>query len=398
MDDALGNLLKGIPSKKSEEHDLSGGAVTVREQHPPRFDLDTDRSEFLAYLEEHGYAVVAGAADVRQIDAAKSLMWDYLEGIPNTQVSRDDVRSWGLKGDWMPSETNGILHGFGFGQSDFMWHLRLLPRVKAAFSAIWNTDDLIVSFDGGNAFRPWTYTRSWLTIGGWYHVDQNATKSGGVGRVCIQGFVTLLDATGDTGGLVVVPGSHKQHSAMCLRSKKAKAMGDYIPVPVGDPILEKGACLICARAGDLVLWDSRTVHCNTPALTALYAPEDDANECKSPEELCGSEQATAAAATSPVTEQWDLIRQVGYVCMTPAKFASQETLSKREDAFVNNVSTSHWPHKMVMGGHALPDTPLKDPTAISQEQRALIGYDRPCVDSHIASTIDDRPARLCTVM
>ena len=82
------------------------------------------------------------------------------QALPDTQVKRDDVRTWGCpklgcgqqvnemphaykmvvfckhnetaapRKDWLPSPSNGILHGFGFGQSDFMWHLRMLPGVK----------------------------------------------------------------------------------------------------------------------------------------------------------------------------------------------------------------------------------------------------------------------------
>ena len=40
-----------------------------------------------------------------------------------------------MRYDWIPNPANGIVHGFGFGQSDFMWHLRLLPRVKACVLA-----------------------------------------------------------------------------------------------------------------------------------------------------------------------------------------------------------------------------------------------------------------------
>jgi len=237
-----------------------------------------------------------------------------------------------------------------------MWYLRLLPSVKTAFSAIWRTDDLLVSFDGGNAFRPWKYDNLWLTDGGWYHVDQNGTKAGGVGRVCVQGLVTLSDASEDTGGLVVIPGSHKQHKTMCQRSKVAKAMGDFVPVTVGDPLLDNGASLVCAKAGDLIVWDSRTVHCNTPALTALAAPSR-SNECPARDDTQDLPSSALPAAREDAQLQWELIRQVGYVCMTPASFASQDILLKRQDAFVNNISTSHWPHKFVMGGHALPDTP-----------------------------------------
>lgn len=330
-------------------------AIPVVEVVPPRFDVETEKHLLSDYLEEHGYAVVASVADDAELATARSLMWDFLEALPRTRVRRDDVRTWNDKYDWIPNPANGIVHGFGFGQSDFMWHLRLLPRVKAAFAAIWSTDDLLVSFDGGNIFRPWKYKKSWLTSGGWYHCDQNARFKGSQGKVCIQGLVTLFDATADTGGLVVIPGSHRHHEEICKRSALAKRSGDFVPIAVDDPILSQGGVLLRAQAGDLLLWDSRTVHCNTPALTAL---QDDWID------------------HTPPQEGWQPIRQVGYVCMTPRKFASADVIEKRKDAFVNNGSTSHWPHKFVSGGPALPTTPQKDPETISKEQRLLIGYDR----------------------
>jgi len=144
----------------------------------------------------------------------------------------------------------------------------MLPKVKAAFEAIWGSEELLVSFDGFNIFLPYLLNPEWLTKGGWYHVDQNAIGKGQKkGRHCVQGFVTLTEATEHTGGLVVIPGSHLQHTEMCERIEIAQAVGDYVPIPEGDPLLEQQPVLVCAQPGDLILWDSRTVHCNTPALT-----------------------------------------------------------------------------------------------------------------------------------
>jgi len=69
-------------------------------------------------------------------------MWDYLESLP-LKVDRHDPDTWSNE-SWLPSATNGILHGFGFGQSDCMWHIRLLPDVKAAFAAIWGEEALTI--------------------------------------------------------------------------------------------------------------------------------------------------------------------------------------------------------------------------------------------------------------
>lgn len=346
--------LKAVLSGKTGA-DKVQTSVPVKKINAPRFTLENDTHDFLKYLEEYGYAVVANVASCEDIKKAQSLLWDFLEALPATRVRRDDVKSWGDPRDWLPNPGNGIVHGWGFGQSDFMWHLRQLPRVKESFAAIWGTNDLLVSFDGGNVFRPWKYNPDWLTSGGWFHCDQNAHL--GVesrGRVCIQGLVSLREADENTGGLVLVPGSHRDHENLCNRSMLARRTGDFVPVSLDDPILQEGAVLVAANAGDLILWDSRTVHCNTPALTQEVTDDLSCEDC----------------------EDWQLTREVGYVCMTPRSFASTDILKKRIEAFEQNIGTSHWPHKFVAAGFGVPGMPPKDPLSISQEQRWLIGYDR----------------------
>jgi len=315
-----------------------------------------------AYLAENGYAVVKQVASPSEVEKSKELMWEYLESFPGMEVDRKDPATWN-NNNWLPSSTNGILHGFGFGQSKFMWSLRMLPKIKTAYSAVWGTEELLVSFDGGNAFRPWQHDKSWLTDGGWYHVDQNALRPEMDGKACIQGLVTLCRANENTGGLVVIPQSHKQHSAMCQRLATPE-QGDFVTIAGGDPILAGvTARLVCAEPGDLILWDSRTVHCNTPALTALANVDAAAAECAEPD------------------GGWALIRQVGYVCMTPKAMATPQILEDRCEGFVTNVSCSHWPHRFVVGGRALMHTEDNDPELISDAQRQLIGYGpRPVVN------------------
>ena len=48
-----------------------------------------------------------------------------------------------------------------------------------------------------------------------------------------------------------------------------KYAGDWVMIPEScDKILsdERDRLLICVKAGDLVIWDSRLVHCSTPAV------------------------------------------------------------------------------------------------------------------------------------
>jgi len=375
-------------SRKHKDHK----PVHVQAIRPPRFE-PTD-PQLSSFLEEHGFVVVASVASSSSIEHSKDLFWRFLCSVPNTTLRRDDPSTW-VGTNWLPSELNGIISGFGFGQSDFMWHLRLLPRVKTSFASIWETDDLLVSFDGGNAFRPWQRNNDWITDGGWYHVDQNYYRPKRQGRVCVQGLVTLTDANESTGGLVVVPGSHKEHRSMCERIPIAKAVGDYVPIPLTDPVLAHGSRLICAKAGDLILWDSRTVHCNTPAITAEAKAITEAAAIQVGQPQLGkslqlhpigqeNEQSVELELPHPrgqhheqVTQTHDdLIRLVGYVCMTPTKYATPEVLEKRKQAFVDHTSTSHWPHAFVMSGVGLPDAVPNDFKKVSLYQRQLIGYNQ----------------------
>lgn len=133
----------------------------------PKFDPDDP--ELYAYLEEHGYAVVRGVADEATRLTAEDEFWDFMESLGGEigePVFRDQPRTWGP--DFLPHGATGIITGCGFGQSRFCWRLRTLPAVRQVFESIWETDDLVTSFDGGNAFRPWEGRPSWKTQGGWW--------------------------------------------------------------------------------------------------------------------------------------------------------------------------------------------------------------------------------------
>jgi len=226
-----------------------------------------------------------------------------------------------IQGGWPAGKSDGIIHVRGIGQSQVLWFLRGLPTLKRVFADVWGTDQLVTSFDGAGVFRPYGHDPNWKiqkTDQGWCHVDQAHRKPG---LHCVQGLITLKDATEDTGGLVVVPGSHRFFSSDILQNYKQSKNGwNFIEVRANDPVLTEGKGgpkLVCAKAGDLILWDSRTIHCNT-------LPLRDNREL-----LHGN----------------DLIRAVAYICMTPASWCSPDVAKYRANAFTRGVTTSHWPHE-----------------------------------------------------
>ena len=297
---------------------------------PPAFDAPTasarrfrldDSSSWLAHLETQGYVVIREVATSDQVKHARDLLWSFVER--NTTMRRGEPATWtDAAFQKIGHVGTGICAGCYAGHSALCWYVRCLPPVKRAFELIWSTDQLLVSFDAMNIFRPpgsGETADAIRTLSNWWHVDQGRLKRG---RHAIQGFVSLTDATTATGGLCVMPGSHVYHDE--LLSYTAAHDKDYLQVPSPDinPLCRNPRFVTC-HAGDLVLWDSRTVHCNTPALINGLAK--------------GSPPA------SPV--QRDLLRAVVYVCMTPASKASLEVLTHRRLAFAARQGTNHWPHE-----------------------------------------------------
>ena len=313
-----------------------GTARRVTGYSPPKFSADDPA--LLDYLEEYGYAVVGAVADEAAIARAHDDFWAFHEGIGTrdgaSQILRRDPATWGA--DFLAHPATGIITGYGFGQSRFCWNLRTLPDVPKVFSAIWGTDDLVTSFDGGAAFRPWSAADTeWKTQGGWWHCDQNATRPGRSGKVCVQGLVQLTPAHEYTGGFCVIPGSHKGHEAFSRRHPSALAQGDFLIVPDGDPLLQEalGFHMIRASPGDLILWDSRTIHCNGPALHPPESAPADMHMPKLPNEL---------------------LRMVGYVCCTPSAWVARATAHKRAQAAIEKTTSTHWPHAFVATVRARP--------------------------------------------
>lgn len=277
----------------------------------PRFDIEDPA--WLAHLDTEGFAVVAGVASPDELERAHHLLWEFLED--STPWRRDSPGTWSDEGiGAIGMSHNGIVNGAGVGQSDFLWSVRTLPKVRRAFERIWDTTDLLVSFDGANVFRPWHHGFR-KTLCGWWHVDQGGAK---VGRHAVQGLVSLFDGDGTTGGLTVVPGSHLRHREVV--EDQANPSVDFCSVqPYQSVLQELPHRLVACRAGDLVLWDSRTVHANSPAVAPPTAPGD------------------------------RLLRAAAYVCMTPKRCATAEVRQQRRIAFEHGFSTSHWPHELRLG-------------------------------------------------
>eukprot|EP00418_Pyrodinium_bahamense_P026795 CAMPEP_0179139324 /NCGR_PEP_ID=MMETSP0796-20121207/66632_1 /TAXON_ID=73915 /ORGANISM="Pyrodinium bahamense, Strain pbaha01" /LENGTH=393 /DNA_ID=CAMNT_0020838753 /DNA_START=67 /DNA_END=1248 /DNA_ORIENTATION=- len=283
--------------------------AALRALEVPRF-APCDAAALL-HLSDRGYCVLKSALEESEVSRAHDLLWDFLPGATGWHRGRMDT--WTQQGFAMCGLPHwGIIKARGAGQSELVWYVRTRPSVRAAFAKIWGTDSLISSFDGFNVFLPWHHGFK-KTQAGWLHTDQGHAKRG---LHTIQGFVALTDQDATTGGLHVIPGSHHLHEDWVTADHPGSphdfCMVDR-PRGHGSALLHLPQQLVTCKAGDLVLWDSRCVHCNTPALE------------------------------QPTTPEGELLRVAVYVCMMPKSLASECDLLRRRVAYNEGLSSNHWP-------------------------------------------------------
>jgi len=225
-------------------------------------------------------------------------------------------------------------------------------NVQGIFKKVWDTEDLMTSFDGMCFHRPFEYNDNWKTSdGSWFHVDQNGhTKPD---KLCVQGFLNFFESGVDDGGLIVVPGSHKIFKDIFASRPKLSKFGDFVPLSSDESVWNgeiKAAGLepikVCCGRGDFLLWDSRTIHCNEPARTARELPQE-------------------GALLTPR-------RLVAYVCMTPASRLTPEIRELRVKAYQDGNTTSHWPEDVFSPSVRMNKAEGYSPVLLSDGQKALI--------------------------
>lgn len=199
---------------------------------------------------------------------------------------------------------HGIFKHFEAGHTRHAWKIRTNPKVKRVFEILWGVNHLVVSYDG----CCWIPASVRGKDGNWTHADQAPDKKK---LTCYQGFVTLTDNIDRS--LVVYEGSHLLHREYC-REMNLSGPKDW--VRIHDSYLNRIAhCrkVVPAKAGSLVVWDSRTFHQNQ------YGTR--------PEE-----------------------RIVQYVSYLPKSGRSMAIKKKRRAYFRDRRTTSHWAYPVKVNG------------------------------------------------
>jgi ectoine hydroxylase-related dioxygenase (phytanoyl-CoA dioxygenase family) len=297
---------KSVRDSKKEKKKPNVEHPKIKSHNPPAFSMD-NLSKAFDYLDKEGYVVIQDVISDDQSKEGIDLFWKFMSEL-NTGIDRNDIETWNNK-NWPNEFSTGIVSSYGVGQSEFMWFCRLQENVIKIFEKRLKTKDLLTSFDGLCVFRPVDRFNEWNTKSSWFHVDQSKKDSS---HLCNQGLLNFYDVNEKTGGLAVYPKSHLLHAQYFKKYKDEGNARNFYIHPTENLGMFGEPVLICAPKNSMILWDSRTVHCNTRYLNKPKKGDD-------------------------------IVRLVSYICMMDKKLASKSVLDDRIKAVSRNATTSHWP-------------------------------------------------------
>lgn len=274
--------------------------------------------DWITHLHTHGWAV----APIPGWDPNfVTTFFKWFESCsPNFKAN--DYTTW--KTANMPVLLHGILKHY-FGHTEMQWKIREL--CLPIFQQIWNCQDLLCSFDGG-CFLPCKDKTQNNSFKQWIHCDQFRSSTE---FACVQGIVNFVENGPEDGGLVLVEGSHKVFADYMARHPSEGIT--WGPAVMSDPDLsQRNLIKICAPPGHIILFDSRTFHCNVHPYGNLLRPD-------------GSPR----------------FRMCTYVSMQPRSGATSQELTKRCKLYEKGRMSGHWcfgkwfketsEHPRVFGGH-----------------------------------------------
>jgi hypothetical protein len=235
-------------------------AFTTESMLPPSDDVPTSPSPIKAIS-----------------DTMPSLGYTVFKDVVDPEPYKEKLLTWmdtitdGIEGVDTPDAAHGIFKHFGIGHCDALVDARKEVGVRKPFADLYGVpeSELVSSFDGACYL-----SARKIPAKSWMHLDQDSRISD---FDTAQSLVALTDSDETRGGLVVMERSHKHHKAffeafpdMTVKTskdpKEKKPNRNYVKLrPEHETWYAARGCtptVVPCDAGDLVMWDSRTVHCN----------------------------------------------------------------------------------------------------------------------------------------
>ena len=313
--------------------------------------FNTTLANVNTYLDTHGVAVIPNVLTQEECVNYRNRVWTELNHVTMNRFDINNQNTWREFYKFYPLHSMLLQH-FSLGHMQPIWDIRTHPKVCKSFEKLWNTDknDLLVSFDGLSVHLPPEKTNKGWFNNEWYHTDQSSHK---IGRHCIQGMVNLYDVNENDATLSILEKSHNYHQSF-FEDNNIDNKSDWYKLKSDEEkkyFLNKGCkqYAVKAKAGSLILWDSRTFHCG--------------KECNRDRDE-------------------ENFRMVIYVCMMPRTTVyDPKVYAKKQKAFENLRITSHWANQCFLFpksprtyGGELPEFNMIHQPVLNNVGKRLAGY------------------------
>ena len=306
-----------------------------------------------ATIDLYGVAVIPSILNEEECNNMVNGIWDFFEHISNSwemPINRNNKESWSGFYKLFPLHSMLIQH-WNVGHAQASWNVRQNIKIVEIFAHFWgcSINDLLVSYDGLSFNLPPEVTkRGWNRGNTWYHTDQSYTTND---FKCIQSFVTGLDINENDATLSFLEGSNKYHKDFKDEFNITDKDDWYKLTKDQEEFYYKRGCEVknikCPK-GSLVFWDSRTIHCGIEANKARSVPN---------------------------------IRAVIYLCYMPRSQCNEANLKKKQKAFNELRTTSHYPCKIKLFsksprtyGNPLPAITQIEAPELTELGRRLAGF------------------------
>ena len=312
----------------------------------------TDANNVKKKLEKYGVAIIPNILNSDECKKMINSLWNYFEEITQeweTPIDKNNKDSWKGFYDLYPKHSMLFQH-FNVGHNQASWDLRQNPKIVDVFSKIWNVDsnDLLVSFDGLSFHPPPEVTKKGWHRNTWYHSDQSFTRND---FECVQSWITGTDVEENDATLAFYEKSNRYHKRFAKKFDINDKSDWYKLSKDEEQYFIKKKCkekrIKCPK-GSLVLWDSRTIHCGVES-------NKKRNNSK--------------------------FRAVVYLCYQPKSFSDKKQIQKKQKAFHDIRTTSHWPAKVKLFpknprtyGKELPNVKVISKPKLTALGKSLAGF------------------------
>lgn len=136
------------------------------------FNTNKHYGDWRDEFHKHGCVVIK---DVISKERAKYYADKQIQWLKNFDLGFDENDKSTWKAENLPvSFKGGMYFAYGSTHEQMAWEARTEPAIVDIFEKLWETKELICSFDGMNIYPP----RKDLALTPWPHCDQNPERKG----------------------------------------------------------------------------------------------------------------------------------------------------------------------------------------------------------------------------